>query len=160
MVKEIIKDKIYLIHNFFDNNDCQEIIKFIDSRSDIKNSLKSMCNYIVNDIRIINIYKNHAHKLPIMLEPLEQVTLGYTYNGSNGIGLHIDNPSTHKEAKYKLLVYLNNNFEGGFTKFYYEKKSISMHPKTGTAVLFDISLPHKGTPVSGNDKYTVGFRFK
>lgn len=52
-----------------------------------------------------------------------------------------------------LLVYLNANYTGGTTQF--RQDAITVHPSTGTALIFEHSLWHKGSAVDTGAKYVL-----
>jgi hypothetical protein len=77
------------------------------------------------------------------------------------IGIHTD--TLYKEgteySKYKALVYLNDNFEGGYTEFYDDKftKILTVIPKKGKCVIFNMNIYHKGNEIISGNKYILGF---
>jgi len=52
-----------------------------------------------------------------------------------------------------LVLYLNDDFEGGETGF--PEPKIAVRPRPGHAVLFEHSLLHEGSPVLAGTKYVV-----
>lgn len=85
------------------------------------------------------------------------------YNVGNSFGLHVDtgiyyNRKENERSRYTLLIYLNQDFEGGDTEFYDEQfnKIKTVIPETGKALLFDIDLWHKGNEILLGNKYWIG----
>ncbi|KAJ3049506.1 hypothetical protein HK097_009505, partial [Rhizophlyctis rosea] len=59
---------------------------------------------------------------------------------------------------YTLMIYLNDDFEGGLTHFHSdtEKDTIqTVRPKMGTAILFNHDVRHEGAPVTNGAKYII-----
>ena len=67
---------------------------------------------------------------------------------------HIDN----EYSKFTVLTYLNDNYEGGNTQFYSDNllKTVTIHPKKNTTLIFDIDLFHSGEIVTKGTKYWIG----
>ena len=61
-------------------------------------------------------------------------------------------------SRYTVLTYLNDDFEGGHTQFYNSefKKTVSIVPKRGKTLCFDINLFHAGDEVFKTAKYWIG----
>ena len=85
------------------------------------------------------------------------------YLSNNNFGLHTDtglfyNKNTKEKSQYTLLIYLNDDFEGGTTSFFTDnfQPTVTIHPKQGTALLFDIDLWHKGDKLISGEKYWIG----
>jgi hypothetical protein len=72
-------------------------------------------------------------------------------------GLYYDKVKKEK-TRWTLLIYLNDNFEGGETVFYNDKWIVNkiVQPKEGMAILFDIDLWHKANPLLKGEKYWIG----
>lgn len=84
------------------------------------------------------------------------------YRESEGFGLHtdtgIDDPETGTKSAFTLLIYLNDDFEGGGTQFYNDafKPTIRVQPEAGMALFFDIRLWHAAEKVTSGTKYWMG----
>ena len=61
------------------------------------------------------------------------------------------------ESKFTVLTYLNDDYTGGFTQFYNYlfEKTVSIKPKKGRTLIFDIDTFHAGEEVNGT-KYWFG----
>lgn len=68
------------------------------------------------------------------------------------------NIKTNVRSRYTVLLYLNDNFEGGNTSFYTNdfKKTVSITAKKNKIVVFDISLFHSGDSVKSGTKMWIG----
>jgi len=101
------------------------------------------------------------------------------YEKGQGFGAHFDTPTKssfyRSETKFTCRIYLNEDFEGGELIFYEPPSSTStplpidveslvethrIRPETGTAVFFDVNLPHKSTDIQTNSKYWLGFEIR
>lgn len=79
---------------------------------------------------------------------------------TRAIPKHIDK-NIREEDKWKLLIYLNDIKDGGGTIFYEnsnDKEGFKVANKMGSAVFFNIALPHRGEALNGQLKYSIGFR--
>jgi hypothetical protein len=68
------------------------------------------------------------------------------------------NRKTNVRSRYTVLLYLNDNFDGGNTSFYTSdlKKTVSISAKKNKIVVFDISLFHSGDSVTSGTKRWIG----
>lgn len=68
------------------------------------------------------------------------------------------NRKTNVRSRYTVLLYLNDNFDGGNTSFYTNdfKKTVSITAKKNKIVVFDISLFHSGDSVTSGTKRWIG----
>jgi prolyl 4-hydroxylase len=78
-------------------------------------------------------------------------------------GIHTDtgymhDPKNNVFSKFTVLIYLNDDFEGGTTSFYSPdfEKLFSITPKTGRVLCFDIDEFHKGDVVTKGTKMWIG----
>ncbi len=81
------------------------------------------------------------------------------YNPDVGTRPHYDVPFDPSH-KYKFLIYLNDDFEGGETLFFHNDDLDLMHsqkPVEGMAILFSMKLLHQGAKVHG-EKFIIGPR--
>jgi len=93
------------------------------------------------------------------------VIMSGKYQVGDSFSLHTDtglyyNRDTREKTRWTLLIYLNDDFDGGETVFYndnWRRDEVTIvRPKKGNAILFDIDLWHKGTPVTRGVKYWIG----
>lgn len=172
MKKVQVADHIFTIENFFTPQECQEYINLseqigyeaakvnIDGKQVMRTAVR-------NNERVL--YKNEQleRKLWQRVSPFIVPTIGY----SNAIGLnemfrfykytegqrfksHIDGSHVRNEKEasfYTLMVYLNDNYEGGSTKFH----NNVVEPKTGNALIFLHKLRHEGKTLLSGTKYVL-----
>lgn len=77
----------------------------------------------------------------------------YHYGPSQRFKRHIDGRISHEglESRLTFMVYLNDNFSGGATRF----DDVEIKPETGKALLFVHEQKHEGSPVAAGEKYVL-----
>lgn len=77
----------------------------------------------------------------------------YRYERFQQFKRHVDgrNEWAGKESRRTFMIYLNADFEGGFTDFY----DFKVWPEEGMALVFDHALPHEGAMVTSSRKYVL-----
>ena len=78
----------------------------------------------------------------------------YRYDPGERFAGHVDAPfrrSNGEQSLLTLMVYLNDDFEGGETTF----RELVVRPKTGSALLFRHEIFHEGTVVRRGRKYVL-----
>jgi hypothetical protein len=83
------------------------------------------------------------------------------YNPNKKFNIHTDTgcySESDKRSTNTMLIYLNDDFQGGETSFYdlNFKHIISVKPKKGRAIIFNINLWHSGEEVKDNNKLWIG----
>ena len=91
--------------------------------------------------------------------PSDKLTFAYYID--IGFQRHKDKPNNQPGTRsfYTLLIYLNEDFEDGKTIYYLDNNTKIIKPKTGMAVLFDISIPHSVEKVMG-EKWIIGAKIQ
>src|SRR6185436_6714053 len=84
----------------------------------------------------------------------------YRYEPHQYFAWHYDgcfSRSDIEESKLTLMIYLNDDFEGGETKFNvkYVYDEIVIKPEKGMALLFIHNLFHEGSAVKSGIKYVL-----
>jgi predicted 2-oxoglutarate/Fe(II)-dependent dioxygenase YbiX len=80
----------------------------------------------------------------------------YRYEAGECFRPHFDGAFARDEreaSELTLMVYLNDGFEGGETRFHDFDETIT--PRAGTALLFQHRLLHEGAPVRSGVKYVL-----
>ena len=80
----------------------------------------------------------------------------YRYKDGQQFKPHVDGAykkSDTEQSKVTLLIYLNEDFEGGETTLIIENEVIK--PKTGMLLLFAHKILHSGRPVLSGTKYVL-----
>jgi len=78
----------------------------------------------------------------------------YKYESSQRFKRHIDGRfkrNENEESRITFMIYLNDDFEGGETKF----NNATIKPQTGTALCFIHEQKHEGCPVTEGAKYVL-----
>lgn len=78
----------------------------------------------------------------------------YKYQAGQQFKTHQDESYIRNETEasyYTLMIYLNDDFEGGETTF----ENVIITPKQGTALIFLHNLTHAGTAVEKGIKYVL-----
>lgn len=165
-------NNIHRISDFFDDQECQYYIDYMDQIEAPHNRKLSRYQEFVDRpdlteplwLRIKDTIPNfidHQGKtwVPIGVNPI--ISLNHYFTGSNTV-IHRDKDvdDNKRITKTKLLVYLNSDFEGGETHYYTddEKLLFTTNPKKGDAILFNCYDKHRGNTVTKGQKYVVGFR--
>jgi prolyl 4-hydroxylase len=84
----------------------------------------------------------------------------YRYDVGQKFAHHVDGcfrRSDQEESLFTFMVYLNDDFEGGETKFYDQRHRLhlSVKPEKGKALIFWHNQVHEGAPVEKGRKYVV-----
>ena len=80
----------------------------------------------------------------------------YRYKDGQKFRPHVDGAYQRSETELSLitlLIYLNEEFEGGTT--YLIGVNENIHPKTGMLLLFDHKILHAGMAVTAGTKYVI-----
>lgn len=164
----LLKDKIILIDNFLSESECCKYINEIYERKTVRNftSVGKFKNEKYID-EILSIFffdklKNFIQNKSLIIKPNNIIMTG-KYSPNEHFGMHLDTGLYYdkikkEKSKFTLLVYLNDNFDGGETCFYDNNLNfiLSVKPKKSMALLFDIDLWHKGNEVINGEKYWIG----
>lgn len=162
---------IRIIDNFLTNEECNKYIELINNFIMKKNiPFSNSANNFNHKYTDINLSQEFYDKC-IEKNVLENIdTLGPNklimvskYQKGENFGLHTDtglyyNIEDQTKTRYTLLIYLNDDFDGGKTIFYTDNFEISktISPKKGSCLLFDIDLWHEGKEVLNGTKYWIG----
>ncbi len=69
------------------------------------------------------------------------------------VRLHADQASGHEDREYSILVYLNDDYEGGETVFPME--DLTVRPRAGQMIIFPSKLIHESTELKSGIKYVA-----
>ena len=81
----------------------------------------------------------------------------YEYQVGHRFAPHSDGAfvrSDNEQSYYTYMVYLNEEFEGGETRFFVEPEVV-IKPKTGSSLFFQHPIIHEGSEVFAGVKYVV-----
>ncbi|MGE0431941.1 MAG: prolyl hydroxylase family protein [Planctomycetota bacterium] len=68
---------------------------------------------------------------------------------------HFARPDGSEVSRLTFMIYLNDEFGGGETKFEIGRELVVVTPMTGTALFFVHRLRHQGAPVTIGTKYVL-----
>jgi len=180
-------DKIHIVENFISAEECKYLINYFDKKSfpgpDPLIRFVSIANETVyfnmkydNDAPEIN---HHVHNILDRIQEILSDTYGFDIevSSSNYVDMskgsslpeHTDmggssDPVNHTRIddddkfEFSALVYLNDDFEGGYLNF--PKEGFKVKTKPGTLVFFNgkEDLPHEVTEIlEGNRKNIASF---
>ncbi len=164
--------KIWTIENFLTKDECDNLLLFSEQKGyeEAKVSLSSgakMMKGLRNNYRLMYQDQKLADKYwgilkdycPAKIEENEAVGLNeqfrfYKYESSQRFKRHIDGRfkrNENEESRITFMIYLNEDFEGGETKF----DDVTIKPEIGTALCFIHEQKHEGCPVTEGTKYVL-----
>jgi hypothetical protein len=163
---------IKTLENFLSSDKCIELIDFANNHKNKKDTNvglhPSNCKVKFTDIELSNfLYDKILHSFPEIPEKFSNLDSVwkhkkinknfkiYSYEKGQHFKKHQDLQSVEGNliSFMRLLVYLNNDFEGGETIFSnFEEKII---PNTGKAALFKMEYWHSGNELLSGEKYML-----
>ncbi|WP_108869183.1 2OG-Fe(II) oxygenase [Aquimarina aquimarini] len=167
-----ITDKIWTIDNFLSIKECEDLILFSEHKGydeadvSLATGAKIMKN-VRNNERLIYEDSNFRDKIWLKLASFIPTRVGnmrigglnerfrfYKYDTGQKFKRHIDGRfkrNEEEESRITFLVYLNDNFTGGKTKF----DDLTIHPVQGKALCFIHEQKHESTPIQDGVKYVL-----
>lgn len=167
---EVVPDKIYLLKNILTPEECDKYIKYINE-NEIEQAQRLPCktynpryvDYLKNDQQSIEFWEKLNGIVPQMYQgrTLKRVldivpVAKYRFPESDGTTIHTDFVHAN-DIVYAVVLYLNDNFEGGETSVYPDDSDIPIitnKAKQGDGIIFHISMRHRGHPTKG-EKYII-----
>lgn len=158
---------IYTLDNFLTESECNKYIQLINNNENVipfTNSGKFINNkWHNNTLSSLFYQKLQTYNINDNILRPNSIIMTGKYVKGNSFSLHTDtglyfNKLTNEKTQWTLLVYLNDDFEGGETVFYDDNwnETKTIIPKKGTAILFDIQLWHKANTILNGEKYWIG----
>ncbi len=153
---------IYEMDNFLTHDECKVIGEYMINKGVVQNTIEDikfidlMWEKIESRLPKVVEHNNKKYKI-VGLENKITIT-----NCKNPVNCHID--IKFKETHlYKLGIYINKLSSDGGTVFCSitgnGPNNLTINNEIGKAVLFDISLAHKGAPIPKDEKkLMIGFR--
>lgn len=163
---------IWTIDNFLSPSECESLILFSEQRGYQEATVSlpegaKMIKGIRNNYRLLYQDAQLAQKYwerllahcPAQIGEVVATGLNdqfrlYKYADNQRFKRHIDGrfrKSGQEESRITFMVYLNDDFTGGETKF----DQVTIQPKAGTALCFIHELKHEGCPVPTGTKYVI-----
>jgi prolyl 4-hydroxylase len=126
-------------------------------RKDVRNNKRIMFDH--EDLAG-RLYARIAGSLPVLCKTspvaANERFRGYKYEPGQRFAPHFDGcfkRNAHERSELTLMVYLNEGFGGGATRF--NDYEIEVVPKTGMALLFQHRVLHEGCTVTSGIKYVL-----
>ncbi len=169
--------KIIEINNFLTDQECNDLIEYSKTQTLLKSKVLSETGNVESENRESEQiwFEDNSHyvvkKIGILSSKITQKPLNYMehlqflkYNKGGYFNEHYDPEVNYKsdtnDRIYTIIIYLNDDFEGGET--YFKNIDMSIKPKKGKAVIFK-SLDengnilkkslHQGSEVTSGTKY-------
>lgn len=109
-----------------------------------------------------DLFRRLRPHLPERMGPLRLFGLNdrlrfYRYRPGQRFEPHMDHwyrPNERQITLHTVLVYFNDDFEGGETRFQEQVEQV-LHPRRGTVVLFQHKIRHEGCEVRRGTKYAL-----
>lgn len=166
-----INEKLEVLDSFLDPSECLSLIDRVESIGFedayiISNGEKIFAKEIRNNKRVIlddptlaeSLWQKVRSLISLEIHGWKPVGLNerfrfYRYEKHQMFRIHRDFPyqRENQESKLSLIIYLNEEFEGGQTDF----RQLEISPKTGRAIAFEHNLLHEGKAVTSGIKYAV-----
>lgn len=99
--------------------------------------------------KCVHMYADHI-KVPIPKIITRNIDLRVYATGEE-LGLHTDTNHGGPFTHYSLVVYLNDDYEGG--EIYFPEQNVKVKPKAGTIVAFPATTLHTSLPVTKGEKW-------
>jgi predicted 2-oxoglutarate/Fe(II)-dependent dioxygenase YbiX len=171
-------DLLFLIHDFFSEVECRRSIAFSEGQGYADAPLTTALGFVMakevrNNTRVMvdvpalaaEMFARARPFLPERVDPcrlhgLNERLRFYRYDVGQRFGLHYDGSfrrNAEEESQLTFMIYLNDDFSGGTTDFYYENFRLKarVRPRRGMALVFAHAQLHEGTPVTGGRKYVL-----
>lgn len=174
--ESLVGEDIFLLHDFFSPEECERFIQLseaagfgeapinselgVERRPQVRNNDR----VIVDDLELAaSLWLRAKPLLPERFRFWRTIGLNerfryYRYDVGQRFVPHFDGyfeRANGERSVMTFMVYLNEGFKGGETKFYFGKEKLIVTPKTGTALLFPHTVLHEGAPVESGRKYVL-----
>lgn len=146
-----------------DNSTCYGEVKSVFDNiknTDTENNQK--CLYIINSIKMafkmcMSQYMQ-AKKINIndyIINMNHFYIRKWSYEKNAYMGKHFDGQDGDSTLAFSMVLYLNDDYEGGEISF--PNQNITIKPKSGSLIMFPSQMPyiHEVLPFKNKDRYTV-----
>jgi len=158
---------LWSVANVYTAAECSDFIALIERSSPTlatNNPLYRDQDRVIRDDPEIagELFRRLRPHLPTRMGPLSLVGLNerlrmYRYRPGQRFEPHMDHwyrPRENQITLHTILVYFNDDFEGGETRFMEQIEQIVV-PRRGTVVIFQHKIRHEGRPVRRGTKYAM-----
>jgi predicted 2-oxoglutarate/Fe(II)-dependent dioxygenase YbiX len=168
-----IAASIYTIPNVLSAEECSSYITLIEGigfevapinvdggRQRVVPGMRNNMRVMFDDAeRCASLWSRISSEVPVFLNGRQAIGLNerlrfYRYDPGQRFAPHADGSYASpigERSLLTLMVYLNEGFEGGETKF----NDVRVVPQTGMALIFKHELWHEGAEVSSGRKYVL-----
>jgi predicted 2-oxoglutarate/Fe(II)-dependent dioxygenase YbiX len=176
--QDLMGDLLFTIHDFFNPEECRRFIDFSERMGFtdapittplgfvMAKNVRSNMLVMVDDTELADrLFERARLLLPLRVGPWALLGLNerfryYRYDVGQRFRKHYDGSYWRRageESQLTFMVYLNDDFAGGTTDFWYENSVLKarVKPRRGTALVFAHGQLHEGTPVTRGRKYVV-----
>jgi Rps23 Pro-64 3,4-dihydroxylase Tpa1-like proline 4-hydroxylase len=123
----------------------------------LDNNLNKKTLYVINAIKEAHYLCSDTYTKVLNIK--KPTTINHyainKYFPGESMGLHVDSYENSNEKRFTILIYLNDDYEGGEIEF--PNQNIKFKPKAGSALIFPTQEPyaHKSYDVLDGFKYFV-----
>jgi hypothetical protein len=171
-------DDIFVIREFFSPEECALAIEKSEEGGYHEATLTTAMGFVMdkstrNNARVISdepefaaiLWERAQPFLPAKFDQWEAIGFNerlrfYRYDVGQQFKLHMDGAfhrSSTEHSRLTFMIYLNDDFLGGETKFYFTNGNpkLVIRPEQGMALVFIHPLLHEGAPVYEGRKYVL-----
>jgi len=158
---------LWVVEDVYTETECRGFIDFIERSSPsiaTNNPLYRDQDRVIKDDpeTARELFKRLRPHLPEQMPGLKLVGLNerlrmYRYRAGQRFEPHMDHwyrPSENQITLHTILVYFNDDFEGGETRFL-EQVEQTVIPQAGMVAIFQHKIRHEGRPVLRGTKYAM-----
>jgi len=158
---------LWEVDNVYTEAECRDFIGFIDRSSPTlatNNAMYRDQDRVIKDDREIaaDLFRRLRPHLPEQIAGLRLIGLNerlrmYRYRVGQRFEPHMDHwyqPNEKRITLHTILVYFNDDFDGGETRFQ-EQIEQTVVPKSGKVAIFQHKIRHEGCPVRRGIKYAM-----
>ena len=176
--EQLLGDLIFVVHDFLTPEECDEFIALSEQDGygdapitmgrqaiilkDVRNNARVMQDDPALAARLFERVCPFlpANRAKWSLAGLNERFRYYRYDPGQMFAPHYDGSFRRgpgEESLLTFMMYLNEGFEGGETKFYHDDDRLkaSVKPQKGMALVFDHLQLHEGAPVISGRKYVI-----
>lgn len=119
-------------------------------------------SFIIRTIKnaIVECSEDYAKRYSLEIGNLTPLSISKYFEGAS-MGSHVDSYSDNPKETLSVVLYLNDNYNGG--ELYFKNQNIKIKPESGSLIAFPSSDPyfHESMPVTSGIKYiSPGFWIK
>lgn len=119
-------------------------------------------SFIIKTVRnaIVDCSEDYSKRYSLNIGKLAPLSIS-KYSEGIGMGSHVDSYSETPKEVLSVVLYLNENYEGG--ELYFKNQNIKIKPEAGSLIAFPSTDPyfHESLPVTSGIKYiSPGFWIK